>query len=137
MKLTPRSTASWMSRAASSSDLPVFRPSRENPPVPRPATETRRSVLPRVVYCISSVLLYPQPFAPDLSARRPLPGAHSAWRNKLNRREIAPIPSRIAGEQRRSHDGGMRADEKAWQHAGARAATIAISLEDLPSKKQR
>jgi hypothetical protein len=51
MKLTPRLTASWISRAASSSDFPVFRPSRENPPVPRPATLTRRQKT-EIVSCL-------------------------------------------------------------------------------------
>src|SRR5262245_60879725 len=41
-----------MSRAASSSVLPDLRPRRLKPPVPRPATLTRRPVRPRVVYCI-------------------------------------------------------------------------------------
>src|ERR1700686_3136847 len=56
MKLTPSSTASSTSRAASSSVLPVFSPIREKPPVPSPATLTRRPVRPRVVYCMGGFL---------------------------------------------------------------------------------
>src|SRR5215470_8757908 len=52
MKLMPSATASSTSRADCSSVFPVLRPSREKPPVPRPATLTRRLVRPRVVYSI-------------------------------------------------------------------------------------
>src|ERR1043165_1269515 len=44
-----------MSRADSSSVLPALRPRREKPPVPRPATLTRRPVRPRVVYCMGDL----------------------------------------------------------------------------------
>src|SRR5689334_20835718 len=52
MRLTPRPKVSWISRTTSSSVFPARRPSREKPPVPSPATLTRRPVRPRVVYCI-------------------------------------------------------------------------------------
>ena len=58
MKLMPSPTASWMSRAASASVLPVFRPSRLKPPVPSPATLTLRPVRPRVVWCIAESFLW-------------------------------------------------------------------------------
>src|ERR1700716_1089233 len=54
----PRSTASWISRAPSSSVLPCGMPSRLKPPQPRPATLTLRPVLPSVVYsmCLAAFL---------------------------------------------------------------------------------
>src|SRR5579864_5080941 len=56
MKLTPSSTASHTSRAASSSVLPDLSPIREKPPVPSPATLTRSPVRPRVVYSMRCFL---------------------------------------------------------------------------------
>src|SRR5580698_6515077 len=50
----PRSRAARTSATASRSLLPLPSPSRLLPPPPSPATETRRLVLPRVVYCIGA-----------------------------------------------------------------------------------
>src|SRR6185369_13983094 len=89
-----------MSRADSSSVLPDLRPKREKPPVPRPATLTRRPVRPRVVYCMGDCLAST---AGSLSVRRPL-----------------VCHARLAAESRPVSGGGCGRGEEALREVGGR-----------------